>query len=356
MNVLSKLAFTLILVVLLFAALTQRAMISWEVSVHVPFQRFVEFAELASLNTSQSSNLQTIANLSIVRVASVSEGGNVVKPTIIPQSIEKKQAAAPLVQKKASPQQDKHVQKKKHVNPLYQDPQVRDFHPPYSPRPGTDIDQSHLLAILKCPNQSRCIVPQLQLTAKFKIYFCKHPARQGIRFYFLSREGFILHPNVQLVEEEDMGSADYVVYLPGSAPWHLTECKNTSLAKKLIVLDEFDGHTLFFPRPSAAEMELAYGKGVPWYYMYFKRSFVARMDGRFLRYPHLDSHSQPEIYPMTYSIAEAYVQDKFNFVREVEILCTLRGSAKMTTRQRVQDWIAEYASSRNITNVITSQV
>jgi hypothetical protein len=227
-------------------------------------------------------------------------------------------------------------------------------HPPISPRLGTDISSQHHESLLLCPNQSKCIVPELQLKKKFKIYFCKHPVSYGVRFYFLAREGFLLHPNVELVRYEAIDTADYIVYLPGSAPWHKTECNLTSYAPKLIVLDEFDGHTLFLPTRTKEEYVEKYGSiGNPWYFQYFKRSFVRRNDGKFTGYPHLNQY---ETYPMVYAVAEAYVSHHFIQQREIDILCTLRGSKHMTTRLRAQTWVAEYAKERNVANVISSQV
>eukprot|EP00596_Hydrurales_sp_CCMP1899_P000524 CAMPEP_0119038306 /NCGR_PEP_ID=MMETSP1177-20130426/7141_1 /TAXON_ID=2985 /ORGANISM="Ochromonas sp, Strain CCMP1899" /LENGTH=529 /DNA_ID=CAMNT_0007000705 /DNA_START=165 /DNA_END=1751 /DNA_ORIENTATION=+ len=227
------------------------------------------------------------------------------------------------------------------------------YHPHYSPRIGTDISEDKQMTILNCSNQSKCIVPELQLQVKLKVYFCKRPTRQGVRFYYLMKEGLILHPNVILLEEKDMYDADYVIYLPASAPWHKTECHNVSLANKMIVMDEFDGPTLYAPRPSKQLMVEAYGKSMRWYFMYFKRSFVKRKDGKFFGYPHFNI---PDVYPMTYALAEAYLQHNFNFNREIEILCTLRGSKSMTTRQRVQDWVAEYGNLRKVKNVVSKQV
>ena len=232
-------------------------------------------------------------------------------------------------------------------------PEVHRYHPAVSPRNGTDISIEQQMAVLRCPNQSKCIVPDLQLKLKVKVYFCRHPARHGVRFYFLAREGLLLHPGVELVPLDQIESADFIVYLPGSSPWHLTECNNASYAKRMLVLDEFDGYTIFHPFETEKEVIQVYGKEMIWYFMYFKRSFVARKDGKFLAHPHL---SKPDVYPMTYAIAEAYVQDNFNFKREIEILCTLRGSAKMTTRQRVQEWIQSYANERGVKNVITGEV
>lgn len=232
--------------------------------------------------------------------------------------------------------------------------QAENNHPRISPRPGTDISSENQMSLLLCPNQAKCIVPELQLQTKLKVYFCKHPTRHGVRFYYLAREGLMLHPNVELVSESAIETADFIIYLPGSAPWHLTEIRNASFAKRLIVLDEFDGHTLFSPGyPQAEHVERYGGPSAPWYYMYFKRSYVRRLDGRFQGYPHLAQH---ELYPLTYSIAEVYIPPHFNAKREIEILCTLRGSKSMTTRLRVQTWVSEYGTERKVQNIITGEV
>jgi hypothetical protein len=228
------------------------------------------------------------------------------------------------------------------------------YHPQVSPRFGTDISPANHMSILLCPNQSKCIIPEIQLQRKMKIYFCKHPTNHGVRFYYLAKEGLLLHPNVQLLSENQINEAEYIVYLPGSAPWHKTECRNESFATRLIVLDEFDHFGLFTPGYSLEEHTAKYGgPSVPWYYMYFKRSFVRRHDGLFQGYPHL---TQREVYPLTYSVAEAYIQHLFQSKREIEILCTLRGSKSMSTRLRVQEWVAEYGQSRQIANIVTKEV
>ena len=87
--------------------------------------------------------------------------------------------------------------------------------------------------------------------------------------------------------------------------------------------------------------------------MYFKRSYVTRRDGVFNRYPHLTRH---DIFPMTYPLAEAYIQLKFNQVREIEIMCTLRGTKEMTTRQRTSDWVKDYIESRGVKNAVVGAV
>lgn len=228
-------------------------------------------------------------------------------------------------------------------------------HPLYSPRPGSDISEANQMNLLQCPNQSSCIVPELQLKIKTRVYFCKHPIRGGVRFYFLAREGFLLHPNVEMVEESEMNSADYIIYLPASAPWQKSEC-NASIhtSKKMIVLDEFDGVTpLYSPLPTFKEMVATYGPSLIWYFLYFKRSYVGRRNGEFIKYAHAHKH---DIYPLTYPLAEAYIQLKFNQVREIDIMCTLRGSKEMSTRLRAQEWVTEYVQARGITNAITGQV
>ena len=70
--------------------------------------------------------------------------------------------------------------------------------------------------IVKCANQTRCIQPVLQLIKTYKVYFCKHLG-YGVRFYYLVREGLLLHPNILLVD--DPKDADYIVYLPVSSEW-----------------------------------------------------------------------------------------------------------------------------------------
>lgn len=227
-------------------------------------------------------------------------------------------------------------------------------HPFMSPRTGTDISPQHQMTLLKCPKQSTCIVPELQLAKKLKVYLCKHPTKHGVRFYYIAREGLLLHPNVQLVPQEEIAQADFIIYLPGSSPWHLTECTDPSYKSRLIVLDEFDGHQLISPTVTPEQYVASYGgRNKPWYFMYYKRSFVRRLNGEFKRYPHFQ---QPDVYPMTYAIAEAYIPEHFNLQRDIEILCTLRGTKAMTTRMRTQTWVAEYGTANDIKNIVTSQV
>ncbi len=233
-------------------------------------------------------------------------------------------------------------------------------HPQISPRSGTPIGFEFAENILACKNQSQCIVPELQLVPKLKIYLCSHPVRQGVRFYFLTREGLLLHPHVELVNFAEVNTADFIVYLPGSAPWHRTECNDTMFADRLIVLDEFDGHAAFAPMGKKQDLVNAYPASNvreigQWYFMMFKRSFVVRKRGVFRYFPHLD---KPDMYAMTYSLAEAYLRGPFQKNRKWEIVCTLRGSRQQPARLRVQDWLKEYVADRHMTSeqAVTEQI
>ena len=66
-----------------------------------------------------------------------------------------------------------------------------------SPSNGTDI-VTHPIALIKCANQTQCIQPYLQLKRTFDIYYCKHVGH-GVRFYFLVKQGLLLHPNLRFV-------------------------------------------------------------------------------------------------------------------------------------------------------------
>ena len=84
--------------------------------------------------------------------------------------------------------------------------------------PSTHADSIKPSVIVKCANQTRCIQPVLQLIKTYKVYFCKHLG-YGVRFYYLVREGLLLHPNIILVA--DPKDADYIVYLPVSSEWYV---------------------------------------------------------------------------------------------------------------------------------------
>ena len=96
----------------------------------------------------------------------------------------------------------------------------------------TPTDVSKPIAMIKCVNQTRCIQPVLQLKRDYKVYYCKHVSH-GVRFYFLAREGLLLHPRLILVPTPEQ--ADVIVYLPESAVWHKTECNKPELRNKLVI-------------------------------------------------------------------------------------------------------------------------
>jgi hypothetical protein len=143
-----------------------------------------------------------------------------------------------------------------------------------------------------------------------------------------------------------------VPYL-ASVSWAKTECSDPALAKRLLVLEEFDGDNMFSPTGNVTRMQQMYGPSMRWYFMYFKRSFVNRKDGKFISYGAL---RHDDVYPMVYSVANAYAQSQFNRNRSVDITCTLRGNKHMTTRLRVQQWVAKYVEDNGIVNAVQGEL
>ena len=212
-----------------------------------------------------------------------------------------------------------------------------------SPAKGTDITKNPI-DLIKCHNQSSCIMPELQLREKYKVYYCARTS-YGVRFYYLVREGLLLHPNIQLVQNID--EADVIVYLPVSSPWEKSECGHEKYYSKLLVLDEGDGPHIFDPDNAPKQ----------WNILYFKRSYVRRHDGKFNGYMgYLEA--KPRVLPMTYIIAEAYIKPDFNTIksRDYDIVCTLRGSKQDPTRMRVREWVEEYAKARGVQKYMAGQV
>lgn len=115
-----------------------------------------------------------------------------------------------------------------------------------SPANGTDVI-THPIAVIKCSNQTLCIQPKLQLLPTYDVYYCKHVGH-GVRFYFLVKEGLLLHPNIRLVD--DINKAQIVVYLPVSAPWEISECSDPKFKSRTVVLDEADDQNLIEPGAS----------------------------------------------------------------------------------------------------------
>jgi hypothetical protein len=123
-----------------------------------------------------------------------------------------------------------------------------------SPTNGTDII-SHPVSLIRCKNQTKCIQPALQLERKYTVYYCKRVS-YGVRFYFLVKEGLLLHPNLQMVETPQ--EADLVLYLPESAAWHKSECNNPNFAHKLVVMDgTCNGHECVEPELTDSDKQRA---------------------------------------------------------------------------------------------------
>jgi hypothetical protein len=213
----------------------------------------------------------------------------------------------------------------------------------HQPPPDFTINQD----IIKCSNQSRCIEPVIQLKTSFKVYFCKH-INYGIRFYFLIREGLLLHPKILLVDNIDQ--ADYIVYLPESSRWEKSECGKPEYINKIILLDESDYPDLFEPNgiPKASSGQKEEDKSSP-FLLAFKRSYVKRHDGVFKHYMNYVTHAN--VFPMAYIVAEAYIRHTFKHFdeRPIELICSLRAIPSDPTRTRVKTWVDEYIQTRQLT-------
>lgn len=205
---------------------------------------------------------------------------------------------------------------------------------------------NHLLSATQCRNQTTCITPVLQLHRSYNVYYCKRVS-YGVRFYFLVKEGLLLHPKITLVDT--MEAADVIVYLPESAAWKKSECNDPKQRHKLLLLDEGDGPQLFsLPKPSPgmkpSEKEH--------FLMYFKRSYVRRENGRFRGYMnYVSAQTQPiPVLPLFYPVATAYLRHPYRpfAERDLEITCSLRGSDWDPTRQRIKEWTEEYVRARHI--------
>lgn len=207
--------------------------------------------------------------------------------------------------------------------------------------PATQSESHNAVALIKCSNQTRCIQPVLQLKKSYNVYYCKKVSH-GVRFFYLVKEGLLLHPLINLVSHPK--AADVVVYLPESAAWQKSECNKPELYSKLVVLDEGDGPQLF---DSAAGNQQK---------LMFKRSYVRRQNGIFQSY--MGYVKRTDVLPMSYTIADAYVSNEFTRQanRDIELLCTLRASKHDPARSRVSQWVAEYAQARGIKGVMDKPV
>lgn len=70
-------------------------------------------------------------------------------------------------------------------------------------------------------------------------------------------------------------------------------------------------------------------------------------------------HNQRDVFPMTYTILEAYINYHFIFRihRSIDILCTLRGSKSFDpTRLRIRQWVEEYCIARGVKTCLAGEV
>jgi hypothetical protein len=208
-----------------------------------------------------------------------------------------------------------------------------------------DYSDQQLTQLIHCPNQTICLSPVLQLQRPYNVYFCKHIAN-GVRFYYLVREGLLLHPQIHLIE--DMFAADVIVYLPESARWHRSECRDPRVRHKMVVLDEGDGPQMFVPPINEDAKFLVSladdnnSKHPPssthkQFLLYFKRSYVRRGNGVFRGYMNYVTRNL-DVLPMFYPVATAYLRHPVlpHTERDLEIVCSLRGSNWDPTRQRIK--------------------
>lgn len=219
-----------------------------------------------------------------------------------------------------------------------------------------DTDFKHPASLIKCSNQTRCLQPKLDLQVRYSVYFCSHK-NHGVRFYYQAREGLLQHPMIDLVES--MQDADFIVYLPVSADWDVSECNSIAYANKTVIIDEGDYPQLFIPDNAQqirkAHPELEAKKS--FYYMYFKRSCVHRSNGKnggYMQY--FATHSN--VFPMTYTIMDGYVRNTFPMMneRDYQLVCTLRGGERDPARKRIKEWVKEYADDRKLKKYVAGEV
>ena len=210
---------------------------------------------------------------------------------------------------------------------------------------------------LRCFNQSRCIQPELQLKKHYNVYYCKHVS-YGVRFYYLAREGLLLHPMIHLVDNPD--NADVIIYLPESANWKKTECNQPKYWHKIVMLDEGDGQHIFRPSviagPNDAAAANKASEAAKGFLLNFKRSYVQRDNGKFGGY--MNYAKDENVFPMTYTIADAYIRPEYLQYpkRDIQILCSLRGGDYDPVRLRVRQWVEEYGKARGLSKYVAGEI
>lgn len=211
-----------------------------------------------------------------------------------------------------------------------------------SPTEGADLSNDEKKqSLLNCYNQTLCIEPHLELEPVYNVYYCSHNANTGVRFYYLIREGLILHPNLHLVDSPD--KADIVVYLPESMRWPKSECGKSKYYSKLLILDEGDWPDLFTPdgySPKQLEIENknTLNKNISlksWHLLYFKRSFIRRKSGDFkglmgwLKKPVWNN-----VLPMTYPAANAYIYSPYKHHPQSQFQSQLQSQSQVMLKPK----------------------
>jgi len=112
-----------------------------------------------------------------------------------------------------------------------------------------------------------------------------------------------------------------------------------------VVLDEGDYPQLFEPDDAAGP-----------FLLYFKRSYVRRSNGVFQGF--MNYVRSLEVLPMSYTLMEAYVRPSLlpDSQRDLQLLCSLRGSSHDPVRLRVRQWVEEYAVARGLRSYRAGQV
>ncbi len=117
----------------------------------------------------------------------------------------------------------------------------------------TEEGESEVLKLLTCTDQHDCIIPALQLQVKMNVYLCKRPKEGGggVRFFFLIKQGLLLHPNVNLITDLynlNVSSKSRPYTNQSSSSWSSWSWSNNSTTATATVVDYF----LYLPGSSIA--------------------------------------------------------------------------------------------------------
>lgn len=200
-----------------------------------------------------------------------------------------------------------------------------------SPSSGTLVTAANQQSLVSCANQTICLKPHLQLAKRFKVYLCKRLQHYGVNVHYVVAEGLNLHPKVDMVQ--DMAEADFVIYMPVFSPWNKSECNQTYLSNKLIVLDDYSSPKALYSPPGAKD----------WYLLYFKRSYVDKKGGLFVGFPHLLAAN---VLPLTFSLQELDLHPNFQMNRAVDVYSPIKPSKRVPAKKRVLDWLQEFGKQR----------